>query len=70
MRVPPLLAYTLSDLDVIHLLFNSVPNFPGSYSDSLPLTNLTTASLFLYTLGGIAKIWKLSGSHNFMTHIC
>ena len=49
LRVPPLLAYDLSNFDVALLL--------GSLT-LLPLTNLTTASLFLYNLGGIAKYCK------------
>ena len=31
LRVPPLLAYNLSNLDVLFLLFNSVSSFPSSY---------------------------------------
>ena len=49
LRVPPLLAFDLSNFDVILLLFNS---------GSPLLTNLTVASLFLYNLGGIAKYCK------------
>ena len=49
LRVPPLLAYDLSNLDIFLLMFNS-----GS-----PLSpNLTTASPFLYNLGVIAKHCK------------
>ena len=48
--VPPLLAYALSNSDVVPLLFTIVSSFPSS---NLP--NLTTASLFLYNLGDIVK---------------
>ena len=61
LRVPPLLAYDLSNFDVV-LLFSSLA-LPCLYL--LSLTNLTTASLFLYNLGGITK---LSGSHDYMPH--
>ena len=50
LRVPPLLANNLSNLDVIPILFNSVFLLPSAcFSLSLPLSasNLTTASLFL-----------------------
>ena len=46
LRVPPLLAYDLSNFDVILLLFAILAS---------PHSNLTTASLFLYNFGGIAK---------------
>ena len=55
LRVPPLLAYDLSNFDVSLLLFGSLA-FPASLS--CLLSNLTTASLFLYNLGGIAKHCK------------
>ena len=50
LRVPPLLANDLSNSDVV-LLSSFIHSFPSS---SL-LPNLTTALLFLYNLGGIAK---------------
>ena len=64
LRVPPLLVYDLSNLDVI------LPLFINLVSSHLlfPLSNLTTASLFLYTFRRYCKIRKLSGSHNFITH--
>ena len=34
LRVPPLLTFNLSNLDVIPLLFNSVSSFPSPYLDS------------------------------------
>ena len=50
LRVPPLLAYDLSNFDVVLLLFNS------TFLALLALlSNLTTATLFLYSLGGIVK---------------
>ena len=49
LRVPPLLAYDLSNLDAVLLLFVSM------FLPAVSLTDLTTALLFLYTLGGIAK---------------
>ena len=49
LRVPPLPAYDLSNLDVVLLLFVSM------LLPAASLSNLTTASLFLYTLGGTAK---------------
>ena len=58
LRVAPLLPCDLSNLGVLLLLLNSLI-LP------LSLTNLTTVLLFLYNLGGIAK---LSESHDFMTH--
>ena len=61
-RVPPLLAYDLSNLGVILLLFVSWFCLP------LPYPNLTTASLFLYNFGRYCEIRKLSRSHDFMTH--
>ena len=64
LRVPPLLAYDLSNLDIILLLFSSL----ALSCLTLPLSDLTTASLFLYNFGRYCKIRKLSGSHNFMTH--
>ena len=66
LRVPPLLAYDLSNLDVILLLLCSLAlSLPNS---SLSISILTTASLFLYNFGRYCKIRKLSGSHDFMTH--
>ena len=62
LRVPSLLAYDLSNFDVILLLFNSVFSFPSL------LLNLTTASLYLYTFGMYCKVGKLSGSHDCMNH--
>ena len=59
LRVPPLLAYDLSNLDVILLLFLNLL--------SCLLTNLTTASL-LYNFRRYCKTRKLSGCHDFMTH--
>ena len=59
--VPPLLAYDLSNLCVILLLFVSMAFL-------CYLTNLTTASLFLYNFGWYCEVRKLSGSHDFMTH--
>ena len=38
------------------------------YLFSICLSNLTTASHFLYNFGRYCKIRKLSGSHNCMTH--
>ena len=64
LRVPPLPAYDWSNLDVILLLLGSL----ALSCLTLPLSNLTTASLFLYSFGRYCKIRKLSGSHNFMTH--
>ena len=61
LRVPPLLAYDLSNFDVI-LLFNSVSSF------SSLLSNLTTALLYIYTFGRYCKIGKLSESHDFINH--
>ena len=61
LRVPPLLAYDLSNLGVILL---SVSMLLSAAS----LSNLATASLFLYNFGRYCEIRKLSGSHNFMTH--
>ena len=49
LRVSPLLAYVLSHLDIVLFLFASMLQPVAS------LSNLTTASLLLYTLGGIAK---------------
>ena len=65
-RVPPLPAYDLPNLDVILLLFYSVPAFPVPIS--LLLSNLTTVSLPFIQFGRYCKIKKLSGSHDFMTH--
>ena len=62
LRVPPLLAYDLSNFEVILLLFNSVSSSPSL------LSNLTTSLLYLYTFGRYCKIEKLSGSHDFMNH--
>ena len=71
LTVPPLLAYYLSNIDVILLLL-VILVLPASV-----LSNLTTASLILYNFGSLAhfiqfwevcKIRKLSGSHNFITH--
>ena len=68
LRVPPLLAYALSNLDVIILTFVSLLLPVASLSIFLFLSNLTTASLFLYNFERYCKIRKLSGSHDFMTH--
>ena len=65
LRVPPLLAYDLSNLDVILFLFVNLVSFAFCLS---AIPNLTTASLFLYTFGRYCKIRKLSGSHDFITH--
>ena len=51
LRVPPLLAPDLSNSDADFLLFSVVHSFHSSYL----LSNLTTALLLLYNLGGIAK---------------
>ena len=50
LRVPHLLAYDLSNFDVIPLLFSFL-----ALPCLLPDSNLTTVSLFLYSLGGIVK---------------
>ena len=69
LRVPPLLAYDLSNLDVVLLLFVSMLLPAASLSLSLSsYPNLTTASLFLYNFGRYCEIRKLSESHNLMTH--
>ena len=47
--VPPLVAYDLSDLGVGRFLFVSM------FLPAASLSSLSTASLLLYTLGGIAK---------------
>ena len=66
LRVPPLPVYDLSNLDVIFLLFVNLVS--GHLLPDPSLSNLTTASLFLYNFGRYCKIRKLSGGHNFMTH--
>ena len=48
LRVPPLLAFDLSNFDVVLLLFTIL----ASHS------NLSTALLFLHNFGGIAKHCK------------
>ena len=69
LRVPPLQAYDLSNIDLIFLLFvNLVSDHLLPDSSLVSLSNLTTASLFLYISGRYCKIRKLSGSHNFITH--
>ena len=70
LRVPPLQACDLSNLDVILLQFVNLvsDHFLPDSPLNLSLSNLTTASLFLYNLGRYYKIRKLSGSHNFITH--
>ena len=60
LRVPPLLAYDLSNFDVILPLCSSLA--------SPLLSNLTTASLFYTTFEVLQNIVKLPGSHDFMTH--
>ena len=64
LRVPPPLGYDVTNLDVILLLFVSL----ALSCLTLPLSNLATASLFLYNFGRFCKIRKLAGSHDFMTH--
>ena len=54
LRVPPLLTYDLFNFDVILLLFVSA--FLALLAICSLISNLTTASLFLYNLGGIAKL--------------
>ena len=49
LRVPSLPAYDLSNFDVVLLLFTILASLHS---------NLTTASLFLYNLGGIEKYCK------------
>ena len=65
LRVPPLLAYDLSNCGVIPLLSVSVAS--QSLSSYLSPPILTTASVFLYNFGRYCEIRKLSGSHNFIT---
>ena len=65
-RVPPLLAYDLSNLGVILHLFNSVPSFPIS-CDSLPIYPNYSFTLFIQ-FGRYCEIRKHSRSHDLMTH--
>ena len=64
LRVPPLLAYDLSYFDVILLLFSFL-----ALPCLLPDSNLTTASLFLYNLGGIVKHCKTLGKSQLYVYI-
>ena len=69
LRVPPFIAYNISNLGVILLLFYLDPCLSSFNSLPLSYPNVTTASLLFIHFRRYSKIRKLSGSHDFMNHI-
>ena len=67
LTVPPLLAYNLSSIDVILLLLviSVLPAVCLTLFLISVVSNLITASVFLYTFERYCEIRKLSGSCDF-----